>query len=196
MAARVDLHGVRVATAGSYDGPGRLDVRRSTAEGLARAFIPAGPTLSHMISTLRRADVLAQREGEGSGAEQMERRAREVFDDAYLAEMRISAGFDPSKKAWEAMSRVERAAIDGAKRNGALPFPEAWAALHSFAADVEIDGEPHTQIVVVCGCGRLICHRRLLAGIFVRLGAYDAGELGERGGQPALFAPRPPPPAY
>jgi hypothetical protein len=48
-----------------------------------------------------------------------------------------------------------------------------------------------TRVVLVCYCTSERCHRRLLAGYLVKLGAVDGGEIVEAPKQGALFAAEP-----
>ena len=78
----------------------------------------------------------------------------------YTAEMRISAGMD---EAHPRFGPLERAAW----ARGVRPRLDAWR-------EVEARG----QVVLVCFCvDAERCHRRPLAGFFVKRGAVDGGEL-------------------
>jgi hypothetical protein len=176
----IDLDGVRIRTArNTYTGPGGvLDVTRSAGRGVGLALAPSQDLVYPTIERRREIEKLTRRasrvKSEPYAAELRERGRTEeaelwnVYEPAYLAEMRVSAGVVwPGHKAWGPLEAL-------ALERGVRPNRGAWTSLPSCARD--------SLLVLVCFCGERYarighCHRVLLAEkILAKFGAVYEGE--------------------
>lgn len=140
-----------------FTDPDTLDVTRATADehqakrGLASPgspFAPSGPLLAEALRRRREAERLRARAGDLFGGE----------DPAAL--LARADALEAEAWAWYAPRYREEMLTSWRARRG------AWDALLA-----------RRRVVLACVCPTEQCHRRLLAGFLVRLGAVDGGEL-------------------
>lgn len=158
----------------SYGGPDRLDITRAGNDPLGVAFAPSEALLRLAKTQMARAAEMREQSrslftpssdvaGLLAEAARIEADAWALYEPAYLAEMRVSYGMRSN--------RYRRAEVSAFAR-GVRPRPEAWRELLLRA-----------RVVAVCYCvlppppAPQMCHRRLWAGIMVKFGAADGGEL-------------------
>ena len=156
-----------------YAGPDGLDVTWKSAAPAARVFAPSWSILGPALEARTRA-VSVRAGGAGLMTPAVEADAQAIlaaawatYELAYRAEMRVCYG----------VPRVRWGPLELAAhhRGGVRPRRAAWEALLRRPAAVLLcycapEAGPRGEAV-------LRCHRRLLAGILVALGAEDRGEV-------------------
>jgi len=145
----------------------RAGASRARSRGVPFPGEPFAPSWEILKPALdaRTLAKIARSEGRAEDAALLEAAAWERYVPAFEAEMRVSYGVPPDR-----MGQLEREASTRPK-SPVRPDRRAWLALLA-----------RERVVLTCFCVAeegepLRCHRRLLAGILVKCGAVDEGEV-------------------